>query len=102
MKTLSRNNTTVLLQRLMDILLPCSDNTVDDFAFPHEDKSGHCLDFEFFSNGLQFVDIDLEEDNVEELLGHVYEDWCNETTRWAPNGGEVYHDLSQFRDQSQS
>lgn len=85
----------------MDFLLPCADNTVHDLTFPHEEKSGHCLHFEFFSNGLQFVHIDLEEDDVEELLGHLYEDWCNETARWAPCSSEVYHDLIQFRDQSQ-
>ena len=89
----------MLHQGLVDLLFPCPDNTIHDLAFSHEEKSGHRLDFELFSNGLQFVNVDLEEDNVEELLGHVYKDWCNEAARWAPCSSEVYHNLSQVRDQ---
>lgn len=41
----------------------------------------------------QFVDIDLEEDDIKVLLSELDEDGCDETARWAPYCSEVDHDL---------
>lgn len=51
------------------------------------------LEVKVINTHVQFIDIDLEEDNIEELLSELDEDWCDETARWAPCCGEVYHDL---------
>uniref|UniRef100_A0A1J3JEJ8 Uncharacterized protein n=1 Tax=Noccaea caerulescens TaxID=107243 RepID=A0A1J3JEJ8_NOCCA len=91
-KSSRRDMTNMLHQCLLDYFFPCTDNTIDNYTFFHEDKSRHCFDFEFLSNGLQFVNIDLEEDDIEKVPSHLYKDWCNETTRWTPCRSEVYHD----------
>jgi len=81
-------------RKLLDqFALHCANNPVLDVTFLHEQEGRHRLDTELLSNGLQFININLQENSIWMLLGQISENWSHDAAWPTPRCGEVDHHL---------
>ena len=61
----------------------------------HEDEGGHGADVELLGGVFSLVDVDLQEDDVFEGLGHLLDLRGDHLAGTAPRREEVDHDLEE-------